>query len=60
MKVINFVPLPIIILGVIGCVSDINWWILLIMGAACAGLMILADWMIDRSRKARQKLHRTV
>jgi hypothetical protein len=50
---IKYIAIPIVVLGVLGFALHLNWWLVAGMGAACALLMLLGDWFIARSRRAR-------
>ncbi|MCC8907698.1 MULTISPECIES: hypothetical protein [unclassified Curtobacterium] len=48
---LKFIPIPIIILGLIGFLADISWWLLAILGAASALALIAGDALIARRKR---------
>jgi len=44
----RFIAIPIVVLGVIGFVSDVSWWLLAAIGAVTALALIAGDILLDR------------
>ncbi|MDB6426194.1 hypothetical protein [Curtobacterium sp. 20TX0008] len=53
MNLLKFIPIPIVVLGLIGFLTDISWWLLAIIGAASALGLIAGDAVIARWKRQR-------
>ncbi len=53
MNLLKFIPIPIVVLGLIGFLTDISWWLLAIIGAASALALIAGDAVIARRKRQR-------
>ncbi|MET3452621.1 hypothetical protein [Curtobacterium sp. 1544] len=47
----KFIAIPIIVLGLIGFLTDTSWWLLAILGAATALVLIAGDALIARRKR---------
>lgn len=48
---LKFIPIPIVVLGVLGFVTDMNWWLLACLGAVCALALIGGDALLVRRKR---------
>ncbi len=48
---LKFIAIPIVILGLIGFLTDTSWWLLAIIGALCALALIAVDALIARRKR---------
>ncbi|MFJ5144515.1 hypothetical protein [Curtobacterium sp. NPDC088465] len=53
MNLLKYIPIPIVVLGLIGFLTDIGWWLLAIIGAASALALIAGDAVIARRKRQR-------